>query len=117
MNRRMALYGVAALATAGCGATSVLSPTKAKDQVCFSLQHLRDLHATARTLYVRIWAKIEAAASMGRITPGEFASAKVINDEVKALDFQLQRALDNPGVTVDWDKVMRMFELIARLTL
>ena len=112
------------LLLAGCA----LSPVREARTITLTVEQARSAHATAVTLYRALYERLaplcvggvassELPMPLGQPLAPDCPRLAQIHREFQRLDFELRRALDNPGVEIDWARVEDLLRLVADLAI
>lgn len=87
---------------------------KEPEMLCAPTQEVRDLYATARTVIAMHIAAEEQAIKNKKLTAVELDAIRKKHEDLRALDFDLKRKIENPKSTLDVQKIMRILEKLGR---
>ena len=115
---------LAAVFLVGCA----LSPVREARTITLTVEQARSAHATATTLYRALYERLaplcvggvaasELPMPLGQPLAPDCPKLGQIHREFQRLDFELRRALDNPGVEIDWARVEDLLRLVADLAI
>lgn len=117
--RLAALVTLASLLVAGCGDKiqpgDALSLQKEPEVLCAPTQDVRDLYATARTVVAQYLAAEDQALKNKKLTAAELDAIRKRRDDLRALDFDLKRKIENPKSTLDTEKIIRVLEGLGKV--
>ena len=113
------LAGFLLLATIGLlGCASGDDPgafQKEPEMLCAPTQEVRDLYATARTVIGMHMAAEEQAIKNKKLTAVELDAIRKKHEDLRALDFDLKRKIENPKSTLDVQKILRVLEALGKI--
>lgn len=112
------------LLLAGCS----LSPVREARKITLTVEQARQTYATATTLYRALYERLAPLCAGGQASsqlPLRFGDPLApdcpklarIHHEFQRLEFEIKRALDNPGVEIDWARVEDILRLVADLAI
>lgn len=109
MSGRAAAGLVAIFLLAGCAemvpTTNALGITKPAQQVCLPVEQASGAMATLRTIYQRVAPVVRQKCANKTLSAEECKAALEADMALRQLNFEAERILANPGVTVDWLRV------------
>lgn len=91
--------------------------TKPSTELSVERQKFINAYARARVVYQSLHSRLEGLCQADRLTRETCAKVAAIDQQAKALDAEVRAKLDMPASEVDWERVMRLFELALGLLL
>jgi len=107
---------------AGCS----LSPIREARTITLTVERARSIHATAKTLYKTLYDRLAPLCVGGESSSGlplqlgqplapDCLKMARVHHEFQRVNFEIQRALDNPGVELDEERLEDLLRLIVDL--
>lgn len=112
------------LLLSGCA----LSPVREARTITLTVERARSIHATAKTLYQVLYDRLAPLCvggvpssglplQLGQPLAPDCAKMARVHHEFQRVNFEIQRALDNPGVELDEARLEDLLRLIVDLAL
>jgi len=108
------LWGLTVVLLSGCGTGSGLSIpffTKPAEGITIPVQQAKSLYATVRTYYLDWKARQDAKCQKNELSAAECVKLVATHEEFKKADFEIRRALDNPGVDLNLENIEKILRL------
>lgn len=106
MIRRLLAWGFLLLTVAGC----VTAPTVKIERGAFSLAY-----ADLGRIYAVLEYRMAALCKDGKLDPATCQQAERFRDALTLLDQDMRKAILNPDVEVDWEKIGQALSLILKV--
>lgn len=106
-------YGLILIPALALGACSFF--TKPTPTVSVPVQVAQDNYATLREIYARLAPLVAVKCSANELTASQCLQLQQTDQQLRALDFEVTRALNNPGVSIDWDHVKLALDALGRM--
>ena len=88
---------------------------KEPEMLCAPTQEVRDLYATARTSIALQMAAEEHLIKGKKLTAVELDAIRKKHADLRELDYDLKRKIENPKSTLDVQKIMRILEKLGKV--
>lgn len=99
----------------GCAGGGLPFFTKSAETISVPTVQARNVYATIRTYYLDWKAKADARCQKNEMPAAECVKLAAAHEQFKSLDFEIRRALDNPGVDMNWENIGKVLSLAGGL--